>query len=126
MKYTLQQILGSEQDSEIGKKFLKSSTMRDLCAVFGREQEIIERQAHIKANEHLNEAKVKYCDFLKFWFNEMLLKFQVGVEKPEIRQQIPVKLSSKLSVSGGSGGKEKTSKKLSSAIGMKQVRKFDC
>ena len=43
-KYTLQQILGSEQDSAMGKKFLASSTMRDLCAVFGREQEIIDRQ----------------------------------------------------------------------------------
>lgn len=43
-------------------------------------------------------------------------------EKPEIRQQIPVKLreqSSKLSVSGGSGGKDKSSKKMS-AIGLKQ------
>ena len=57
VKYTLQQILGSEQDSEMGKKFLKSSTMRDLCSVFGREKELMERQAHIKANEHLNEAK---------------------------------------------------------------------
>ena len=43
-KYTLQQILGSEQESAMGKKFLASSTMRDLCAVFNREQEMIDRQ----------------------------------------------------------------------------------
>lgn len=44
VKYTVQQILGSEQESEMGKRFLQSATMRDLCAVFGREKELVERQ----------------------------------------------------------------------------------
>ena len=47
-------------------------------------------------------------------------------EKPEIRQQIPVKLSSKLSVSAG-GGKERGTKKLSSVstTSMRQVKISD-
>ena len=49
VKYTLQQILGGEQESEIGRRFLRSSTMRDLCAAFGRETEIVERQAWIRS-----------------------------------------------------------------------------
>lgn len=42
-------------------------------------------------------------------------------DKPEIKQQIPVKLSSKLSVSGGSA-KDKGSKKISSVVGLTKVR----
>ncbi len=38
---------------------------------------------------------------------------EAKIEKPEIKQQIPVKLSSKLSVGGG-GGRDKAAKKLSS------------
>ena len=49
VKYTAQQILGSLQESELGKQFLASSTMRDLCTVFGRQKELDERQAWIKA-----------------------------------------------------------------------------
>ena len=44
VKYTMQMILGGEQDSEEGRVFLKSATMRDLCAAYGREKEVVERQ----------------------------------------------------------------------------------
>ena len=55
VKYTAQQILGSMQESEMGKKFLASSTMRDLCTAFGREADLDKRQAWIKAkSEELN------------------------------------------------------------------------
>ena len=49
VKYTAQQILGSLQESDLGKKFLASSTMRDLCAAFGREADLDKRQAWIKS-----------------------------------------------------------------------------
>ena len=55
-KYTLQQILGSEQESVMGKKFLASSTMRDLCAVFGREDEMAERQVRVKNKSFFDKA----------------------------------------------------------------------
>ena len=48
-KYTTQQILGSLQASEMGERFLASATMRDLCAVFGRESDLEKRKAWIKA-----------------------------------------------------------------------------
>ena len=35
-KYCVQQLLGSLQESELGRNFLNSSTMEDLCAVFGQ------------------------------------------------------------------------------------------
>ena len=35
VKYCLQQLLGSLQDSELGRNFLNSATMGDLCRVFG-------------------------------------------------------------------------------------------
>ena len=58
VKYTMQQILGGEQESEIGRQFLKSATMRDLCAAFGREQEIVERQTWIRSRQPLaNSSK---------------------------------------------------------------------
>ena len=47
-KYTTQQILGSLQASEMGERFLASATMRDLCAVFGRESDLEKRKAWIK------------------------------------------------------------------------------
>ena len=34
-KYCVQQLLGSMQDSELGRTFLNSATMEDLCMVFG-------------------------------------------------------------------------------------------
>ena len=61
VKYTLQQILGGEQESEIGRRFLRSSTMRDLCAAFGRETECAERQAWIRSRqekEHSNSKRL--------------------------------------------------------------------
>ena len=55
VKYTAQQILGSMQESEMGKKFLASSTMRDLYTAFGREADLDKRQAWIKAkSEEMN------------------------------------------------------------------------
>ena len=48
VKYTVQQLLGSLQDSPMGKQFLASATMKDLCAVFGRDKELEERQAWIR------------------------------------------------------------------------------
>ena len=58
VKYTMQQILGGEQESEIGRQFLRSATMRDLCAAFGREQEIVERQTWIRSRQpHPHSSK---------------------------------------------------------------------
>ncbi len=36
VKYNIQQILGGEQDSEIGRKFLAAATMKDLVEIFGK------------------------------------------------------------------------------------------
>lgn len=44
VKYSLQQILGSAQDSELGRQFLASSTFLDLCKVFNAESRYIDRQ----------------------------------------------------------------------------------
>ena len=34
VKYCVQQLLGSMQDSDLGRNFLNSATMQDLCNVF--------------------------------------------------------------------------------------------
>jgi len=47
VKYSIQQILGSAQDSEMGKKFLASSTMLDLCKVLNVESRYLERQKEL-------------------------------------------------------------------------------
>ena len=44
VKYNIQQILGSEQESEMGKKFLASATMKDLCVIFNKLDKWQERQ----------------------------------------------------------------------------------
>ena len=59
VKYTIQQILGGEQESEIGRRFLRSATMRDLCAAFGRETEIVERQAWIRSRQVKDHSNSK-------------------------------------------------------------------
>ena len=51
VKYTTQQILGSMQESQLGKKFLASSTMADLCQVFGREDDLEKRQVSYYHND---------------------------------------------------------------------------
>ena len=61
VKYCLQQLMGSEQDSELGRRFLSSSTMRDLCAVFGRLRDWEERQAYIR--ERSREEQVVSTTF---------------------------------------------------------------
>ena len=48
VKYCLQQLMGGQQDSDLGRRFLACSTMRDLCAVFGRERNWEKRQAYIR------------------------------------------------------------------------------
>jgi len=47
VKYCIQQMLGSMQDSELGRNFLESSTMADLCAVFGAEGKYRQRQKEL-------------------------------------------------------------------------------
>jgi hypothetical protein len=54
--------------------------------------------------------------------NLMSTTNEVKGEKAEVRQQIPTKLSSKLSVSSGASMKEKSTKKISSVVGMNKVR----
>lgn len=44
VKYNVQQVLGSHQSSALGAKFLASATMEDLCQVFGRQQDFLERR----------------------------------------------------------------------------------
>ena len=49
----------------MGKKFLKSATMRDLCAVFGREEELVERQAFIKSQNSKEGAAPQSVRFVR-------------------------------------------------------------
>lgn len=48
VKYNVQNILGSHQESELGKRFLASSTMHDLCKVFSMEKIYDIRKEHIR------------------------------------------------------------------------------
>lgn len=44
VKYCVQQLLGSMQESDLGRKFLNCATMGDLCEVFGLSQSYNEKQ----------------------------------------------------------------------------------
>ena len=52
-KYCVQQLLGSLQTSkpELGRRFLDSATMGDLCAVFGLGDKYLERQRELSMKE---------------------------------------------------------------------------
>lgn len=59
VKYTMQQILGGEQEKLAEGAFLRASTMRDMCAAFGREPEIVERQAWIRSRQEKARSNSK-------------------------------------------------------------------
>lgn len=63
VKYCVQQMLGSLQtDSDQGKKFLESSTMGDVCRVFGVENKYRERQKEIGMEDrpdHVYSVRMK-------------------------------------------------------------------
>jgi len=48
VKYCVQQLLGSMQESDLGRKFLNCATMGDLCDVFGHSQKYKEKQDILK------------------------------------------------------------------------------
>ncbi|TRY63084.1 hypothetical protein TCAL_13181, partial [Tigriopus californicus] len=83
VKYTVQQILGSEQDSEMGKRFLHSATMRDLCAVFGREKELVERQDWIRQKS--NDLDITSTTF-RFCRDAKILPKKRKLSEPEIHE----------------------------------------
>merc|ERR1711874_913515 len=49
VKYCVQQMLGGLQDSDLGRKFLDSSTNLDICRVFNVENKYLERQKEIES-----------------------------------------------------------------------------
>ena len=54
VKYCVQNILGSEQETPKGKQFLASSTMRDLCKVFDKEEQFLQRQVSREFHKRKN------------------------------------------------------------------------
>lgn len=44
VKYNIQQIMGGEQDTPLGKSFLSCSTMKELCAILGKEEVYLNKQ----------------------------------------------------------------------------------
>jgi len=51
-KYNIQQHLGGDQtETELGRKFLYSSTMQELCTVLGKKDQFCKRQEYIRNNE---------------------------------------------------------------------------
>ena len=46
-KYNVQQILGGEQDTEWGRRFLGCSTMEDVAEVFGKRDQWKQRQVRV-------------------------------------------------------------------------------
>lgn len=52
VKYNVQNLLGSHQESSLGKQFLSSSTMDDLCKVFNMDKEYEERKEFIRAESN--------------------------------------------------------------------------
>jgi len=59
VKYTMQQILGGEQEKLAEGAFLRAATMRDMCAAFGRVPEIVERQAWIRSRQEKARSNSK-------------------------------------------------------------------
>jgi len=51
VKYCVQQLLGSMQESDLGRKFLNCATMGDLCEVFGHSQRYEEKQEILKKQD---------------------------------------------------------------------------
>eukprot|EP00088_Acartia_fossae_P057356 TRINITY_DN6690_c0_g1_i1.p1 TRINITY_DN6690_c0_g1~~TRINITY_DN6690_c0_g1_i1.p1 ORF type:complete len:443 (+),score=54.28 TRINITY_DN6690_c0_g1_i1:48-1376(+) len=66
VKYCVQQMLGSMQsETELGKKFLESATMGDLCRVFDIEDAYRERQKELGLNnipDHVYSARIDQND----------------------------------------------------------------
>ncbi len=101
-KYCIAQLLGGEQESEIGKRFLAASTMRDLCQVFGREDAYDARQAHLRRHpqptstfrfrresrlapkrrklDNDDEVTEMFCPFVRGHFGD-------GLDIPKVRLQ---------------------------------------
>ena len=61
-KYCVQQLLGSLQTSELGRKFLDSATMEDLCDVFGLADKYRQRQRELAAQQRSDEKFVEKMD----------------------------------------------------------------
>lgn len=57
VKYSIQQLLGSAQDTEMGKQFLASSTMLDLCKVLNVEHKYLERQEELQSKGERPDQK---------------------------------------------------------------------
>lgn len=51
VKYCVQQLMGSMQESELGRRFLNCATMGDLCEVFDVEQHYKEKQLSLAKHE---------------------------------------------------------------------------
>merc|ERR1719228_1112818 len=62
VKYCLQQLLGSLQDSELGRNFLNSATMLDLCAVFGLAEKYKTRTEELVVQERSDGRFVEKMD----------------------------------------------------------------
>ena len=61
-KYCVQQLLGSLQTSELGRNFLDSATMQDLCTVFELRDKYRERQEELAVQERSDERFVEKMD----------------------------------------------------------------
>ena len=61
-KYCVQQLLGSLQDSELGQNFLNSSSMEDLCTVFGFTMKYRARQRELAVEARSDEKFVEKMD----------------------------------------------------------------
>ena len=61
-KYCVQQLLGSLQTSELGRNFLDSATMEDLCTVFGMADKYRARQSELAVEARSDEKFVEKMD----------------------------------------------------------------
>ena len=61
-KYCVQQLLGSLQDSELGRNFLNSATMEDLCSVFGAADKYRARQSELAVEARSDQKFVEKMD----------------------------------------------------------------
>jgi len=101
VKYCVQQLLGGMQDSDLGRKFLDSSTTLDICRVFNVENKYLEKQKEISSfgsrpDDHFNirmkkepkegKNKRKYGDIDVM---EMFLPFVRGHYGTEDSRDLP-------------------------------------
>ena len=96
VKYNVQQLLGSHQESTLGKQFLASSTMYDLCKAFNREQDFEKRKEYIRSESQ------------RLGFSEMLSSSSSPIKTarrdPSIKNLIPrIRSLKEISESGKHG-----------------------